>query len=86
MSYSAVVYSRPGCMKCRATQKALVKMGVPVEVPQIDEHLDKVELMQEEGWLELPLVEVTMPEGLVRWAGMSAENLNALKYLVSERS
>ncbi len=86
MSFSAVVYSRPGCMKCRATEKALTKMGVPVTSPQIDEHQEKVDLMKREGWLELPLVEVSTPDGVVRWAGMSAENLNALKYLVPERS
>lgn len=73
-------------MKCRATEKALSKMGVPVTSPQIDEHPEKVDLMKREGWLELPLVEVSAPDGVVRWAGMSAENLNALKYLVSERS
>ncbi|ANE08644.1 glutaredoxin domain-containing protein [Corynebacterium glutamicum] len=86
MSFSAVVYSRPGCMKCRATCKALTKMGVEVMSPQIDEHPEKVELMRSEGWLELPLVEVSTPDGVVRWAGMATENLNALKYLVSERS
>lgn len=73
-------------MKCRATHKALVKMGVPVTSPQIDEHPEKVELMKREGWLELPLVEVSTPDGVVRWAGMSAENLSALKYLLAERS
>ncbi|WP_268988732.1 glutaredoxin domain-containing protein [Corynebacterium glutamicum] len=80
------MYSRPGCMKCRATCKALTKMGVEVMSPQIDEHPEKVELMRSEGWLELPLVEVSTPDGVVRWAGMATENLNALKYLVSERS
>ena len=84
--FSAVVYTRPGCMKCRATRKAFERMGVEVTSPQIDEHPDKVEFMRSEGWLELPLVEVTMPEGLVRWAGMSEANLNAMKYIVTERS
>ena len=68
-------------MKCRATEKALTKMGVEVMSPQIDEHPEKVELMKREGWLE-----VSTPDGVVRWAGMATENLNALKYLVLEHS
>ncbi|MFS0077757.1 glutaredoxin domain-containing protein [Corynebacterium striatum] len=37
-SYQAFVYSRPGCMKCRATTRALTNMGVDVTVLQLDEH------------------------------------------------
>ncbi|AKF28214.1 hypothetical protein YH66_11995 [[Brevibacterium] flavum] len=79
--FSAVVYSRPRCMKCRATMKALIAMGVPVKELQLDDFPEKQELMRQEGWLELPLVEVQLPDELVRWAGMSTENLDALKYL-----
>ncbi|KIH73010.1 hypothetical protein SD36_12050 [Corynebacterium glutamicum] len=61
--------------------KALIAMGVPVKELQLDDFPEKQELMRQEGWLELPLVEVQLPDELVRWVGMSTENLDALKYL-----
>lgn len=80
--FSAVVYSRPRCMKCRATMKAISSMGIPVEEKQLDDFPEKQELMRQEGWMELPLVEVQLPDELVRWAGFSESSLNALRHLV----
>lgn len=80
--FSAVVYSRPRCMKCRATMKALIAMGVPVKELQLDDFPEKQELMLENKWFELPLVEVQLPDELVRWAGMSSDDLDSLRYLV----
>ena len=68
-------------MKCRATMKAISSMGIPVEEKQLDDFPEKQDLMLENKWFELPLVEVQLPDELVRWAGMSTENLDALKYL-----
>lgn len=48
--YQATVYSRPGCMKCRVTARALANMGVDVTVLQLDDHPDKRELMKTHGW------------------------------------
>lgn len=87
MTYQAIVYSRPGCMKCRATKAQLTKMGANVTEKQIDEHEDKVAIMRENGWLELPLVEVELPgEGVDRWSGLNTEKLEALRYLIKEGS
>lgn len=80
--FSAVVYSRPRCMKCRATMKALIAMGVAVKELQLDDFPEKQELMVENKWFELPLVEVQLPDELVRWAGFSESSLNALRHLV----
>lgn len=80
--FSAVVYSRPRCMKCRATMKAISSMGIPVEEKQLDDFPEKQDLMLENKWFELPLVEVQLPDELVRWAGFSESSLNALRYLV----
>lgn len=80
--FSAIVYSRPRCMKCRATMKALISMGVPVKELPLDDFPEKQDLMRQEGWMELPLVEVQLPDDVVRWAGMSSDDLDALRYLV----
>ncbi len=72
-------------MKCRATTRALTNMGVDVTVLQLDEHPFKRELMENHGWQELPLVELHGPDGdVMRWAGMSSQDLAAAKYLTKE--
>lgn len=69
-------------MKCHVTAKRIRKMGVPVEVLQIDDYPEKQELMRSEGRMALPLVEVTTPEGEVcRWSDMSPADLDALAYV-----
>lgn len=84
-NYRAFVYSRPGCMKCRATAHALTNMGVDVTIRQLDEHPFKLELMENQGWQELPLVELRGSDGdVMRWAGMSSRDLAAAKYLTKE--
>lgn len=83
--YTATVYSRPNCMNCRVTARALTSMGIPTTTVQIDEYPFKLELMEAEGWKALPLVEVATPEGeTLRWSGMSDKDLSALKYLIKE--
>lgn len=84
-TYQAFVYSRPGCMKCRAAARSLNHMGVDVTVRQLDEYPFKRELMENHGWQELPLVELYGPDGdVMRWAGMSSRDLEAAKYLIRE--
>lgn len=80
---TATVYSRPGCVKCRATHRKLKSMGIPVDIVQIDDHPEKIAYMKFQGWAELPLVQIRVPrEGEVHyWAGMSQDNLDALDYL-----
>ncbi|MFR9681596.1 glutaredoxin domain-containing protein [Corynebacterium striatum] len=83
--YEATVYTRPGCMKCRATELALIKMGVPVTTTRIDNDARALGIMADHGWQELPLVELHGPDGdVMRWAGMSSRDLAAAKYLTRE--
>lgn len=82
--YSATVWTRPGCMKCRATQRALTNLGVPVTMKPIDNDERALGIMADHGWAELPLVEVHGPDETFTWAGMQSNNLRALEYLVTE--
>lgn len=81
-TYAATVYDRPGCMRCRATERAIRKMGVPIATKRIDEDQDAIYTMAAHGWKELPLVKVEADDGEVfYWAGMSSGDLSALKWL-----
>lgn len=85
--YTATVYTRPGCMKCRATIRAISRMGIPVTVAQLDESPQAIKTMQANGWQTLPLVEVTAPDGeVMRWADMRKDDIDALAYLVKENA
>lgn len=83
-TYRATVYTRPGCMKCRATRRALERMGVEVTMSPIDDDERALGIMADHGWAELPLVEVhgSEPGETFTWAGMQDNNLRALEYLV----
>lgn len=83
MTYHATVYSRPGCQKCKYTERKLDKIGVAVDTVMIDDHPDKITLMQKHGWSALPLVELTAPNGeVMRWHDLSTADLDATKALV----
>ena len=82
-SYEAIIYSRPGCMRCRQTARAFARMGIEFQEKTIDDHHEALEVMAQEGWQELPLVEVTTPEGeTLRWAGLPVRDLEAMQWLV----
>ena len=40
---NATVYTRPHCMRCKATIKSLTNMGAVVSVRQLDNHPNKIE-------------------------------------------
>lgn len=77
----AIVYSRPGCMKCHVTHRQLKKMRIPVEKVEIDDYPEKIALMKDRGWMELPLVEATIDGEPHYWAGMSTGDLQAIEHL-----
>ncbi|WP_312099023.1 glutaredoxin domain-containing protein [Corynebacterium dentalis] len=82
--YTATVYTRPGCMKCRATTRKLQQLGVFVTEEQLDDHPDKIQLMRDEERTALPLVEVVDPSGeLFRWSDMSTTDLDALAFVIT---
>ena len=85
-TYRATVWTRTGCMKCRASKRALENMGVEVTMTPIDDEERALGVMADHGWAELPLVEVHGPDETFTWAGLKSDNLRALEYLVKEAS
>ena len=78
---TATVYSRPHCVRCTTTIRALTHCGVVVQVRQLDDHPDKIKAMQQRGWQELPLVEVHDAHGdlVDTWCGFSQAHIDQLK-------
>lgn len=67
MNNTATVYGRPGCMKCRQTERKLAQLGLTVIGDLIDDYPNKVEEMAANGEMELPLVEAA-----ITWTNPSA--------------
>lgn len=54
----AIIYTNPGCMKCRMTRTRLAKAGMPVETRQVSDYPQIVEALREVGQLTLPYVQI----------------------------
>lgn len=82
---TAVVYTRPGCMRCRIVERALTKLGARVETKPIDDHPQALQLMVDNGWSELPLVVVTIEEWQHTWAGLRMNELHKIEQTLAGR-
>lgn len=82
MNNTATVYGRPGCMKCRQTERKLAQLGLTVIGDLIDNYPNKVEEMTANGEMELPLAEATINGKNYRWTGFDTKNFAAIKELL----
>jgi glutaredoxin-like protein NrdH len=70
------VYSRPGCVQCTATYRALDRKGITYKPVDIDQTPGADELLRELGYLQLPVVIVTGTwDG---WCGFRPDYIDAL--------
>jgi len=68
------VYSKPLCVQCDATKRALDKAGVPYELIDVTEDAAALAKIKALGYLQAPVV-VT---GEDHWSGFRPEKLKAL--------
>lgn len=69
------VYSGPGCMACRTVKARLTAAGIAFEEHDV---AGRAAEFRAAGLTALPVVEVDLPDGMQRWAGMRPELLRAL--------
>ena len=71
---SITVYSKPACMQCKATEKALKKAGLEyttVDIPVDEEARDYVMAL---GYVQAPVVEANGEH----WSGFRPERIKGL--------
>ncbi|CAM3696566.1 glutaredoxin-like protein NrdH [Tsukamurella ocularis] len=75
MSSDVIVYTRPACVQCTATYRALDKAGV--EYTSVDISLDEEarEYVLALGYLQAPVVVV---DGADHWSGFRPDRIKAL--------
>ena len=68
------VYSKPACVQCDATYRALDKKGIEYSVVDISTDDDAVERVRALGFLQAPVVVA----GEESWAGFRPDRITAL--------
>lgn len=72
---SVVVYSKPACVQCDATYRALDKNGIDYTVVDIEADPAALEYVRGLGYLQAPVVVA----GDQHWSGFRPDQINALR-------
>jgi glutaredoxin-like protein NrdH len=76
---SITVYSKPACVQCEATYRALDKKGVEYSVVDITQDAEALELVRGLGYLQAPVVIADE----THWSGFRPDQISALAAKVS---
>lgn len=71
---SITVYSKPACVQCNATTRALDRQGVDYTVIDVSEDAQAYALVQDLGYRQVPVVVA----GERHWAGFRPDMISAL--------
>lgn len=76
---SITVYSKPACVQCDATYRALDKKGIEYSIVDISADPEALEMVRGLGYLQAPVVVA----GDDHWSGFRPDQINALAAKVS---
>jgi glutaredoxin-like protein NrdH len=68
------VYTKPACVQCNATYKALDKNGLDYRIVDITEDADARDYVMSLGYLQAPVVVA----GETHWSGFRPDHIKAL--------
>ncbi|GAA5177882.1 glutaredoxin-like protein NrdH [Modicisalibacter zincidurans] len=71
---SIKIYSKPDCMQCHATYRALDKQGLDYTVVDLTQDREAIETVESLGYRQLPVV-VAAGE---HWSGFRPEKIRSL--------
>ena len=70
------VYSKPNCVRCEMAKRYLNDKGVPFEEVDVFENAEALQMLRDEGYSEMPIVDINgerhsgfRPEILARVVG-----------------
>ena len=55
---SVTVYSKPACVQCTATYRALDRLGVDYQIIDISEDADALDRVRGMGYMQVPVVPI----------------------------
>lgn len=68
------VYSKPACVQCTATYRALDRLGVAFDIVDISEDAEALDRVRNLGYMQAPVVIA----GERHWAGFRPDMISAL--------
>jgi glutaredoxin-like protein NrdH len=71
---SVTVYSKPSCVQCNATYRALERKGVDYRVVDLSQDQEAFEMVRGLGYMQVPVVVA----GDRHWAGFRPDMISAL--------
>ena len=79
MNATVTVYTKPACVQCRATERALTKAGI--EFTEVDVTADPAarDYVMALGYLQAPVVVA----GETHWTGFRPDRISALKATIA---
>lgn len=74
------VYSKPACVQCNATYKAMDKKGISHKIVDMSEDMDALEKARSLGYMQAPVV-VVEKDGVVQdhWSGFDPEKIEQVR-------
>lgn len=75
MSDKVKVYSKPACVQCTATYRALDERGIEYEVFDVSQDDAALAVTKQLGYLQAPVV--VAPDG-THWGGFNPDKIKAL--------
>ena len=76
---ATTVYTKPSCVQCNATYRALDSKGIEYDIVDLSEDPTALETVKELGYLQAPVV-VTDDE---HWSGFRPDRIKALTAAVA---
>ncbi|MGO4139349.1 glutaredoxin-like protein NrdH [Rhizobium brockwellii] len=68
------VYSKPACVQCTATYRALDRLGVDYDIVDISQDAEALDRVRSLGYMQAPVVVA----GEQHWAGFRPDMISAL--------
>ncbi|WP_431673840.1 glutaredoxin-like protein NrdH [Rhizobium leguminosarum] len=68
------VYSKPACVQCTATYRALDRLGVDYDIVDISQNAEALDRVRSRGYMQAPVVIA----GEQHWAGFRPDMISAL--------
>lgn len=71
---TVTVYSKPNCVQCNATYRALDKRGIKYTIIDLNENEAALETVKRLGYLQAPVITTDDDH----WSGFRPDKINAL--------
>ena len=72
---TVTVYSKPACVQCNATVRALDKKGIEYDVSDMSQDMDALERVRALGYMQAPVVMA----GSEHWSGFRPDKIATLE-------